>query len=86
MPALADGVQDRLRAGAVGDVGGGEVDHQQPPVGIDRDVALAAYNLLAGVVTPCFGLGALTDWLSITAAEELASRPARSRSTISARS
>src|ERR1700729_3557989 len=85
-PALANGVQDRRRAGAVGDVGGGEVDHQQPPVGIDRDVALAADNLLSSVVTLVAAWGALTDWLSITAAEGLASRPARSRSTISARS
>ena len=27
-PALADGIEDRLRAGAVGDVGGRQIDHQ----------------------------------------------------------
>ena len=54
-PAPADRRHDVLRARAVGDVGGGEVDHQQPSAGIDRDVALAPENLLARVETTRFG-------------------------------
>lgn len=49
-PALADGVEDHLRAGAVRDIGRRQVDHQQPAVGVDHHVPLAAHRLLAGVV------------------------------------
>src|SRR5450631_785604 len=58
-PALAHAIQDRLSPGAVGDVGGGEIDHQEPPICIDGDVALSADNLLAGVVSPGFSLRSL---------------------------
>ena len=44
-------------AGAVADVGGRQVNHEKPPIGIDGDVALAAEYCLAGVVTPCFKYG-----------------------------
>ncbi len=44
-PTFADAVQDRLSPGAVGDIGRRQVDHQQPPIRIDGDVALAADNL-----------------------------------------
>ena len=54
-PALADGVDDDLGAGAVRDVGGGQIDHQQPAVRIDRDVTLAPDDLLAGVVASLVG-------------------------------
>lgn len=50
-PALAHAIEHQLRPGAVGDVGGCEIDHQQAAIGIDRDVALASNDLLAGVVT-----------------------------------
>src|SRR5439155_7083451 len=53
-PALADALEDRHRARTVGDVGAGEVDHQQSPVGIDRVMPLVPDDLLAGIVTPCF--------------------------------
>src|SRR3954468_13830362 len=51
-PALADSVQNRLCAGAIADVGRGQVDHQQPPVGVNRDVAFAPHEFLARVITP----------------------------------
>jgi hypothetical protein len=53
-PALAHTVQDHLSPGAVGNVGGRQVDHQKTAIGVDRDVALATHDLLAGVVSPCF--------------------------------
>lgn len=55
-PAFADGVENGLRANAVG---GRQIDRQQPPIGIDRDMALAADNLLVRVVTPCSRLRSL---------------------------
>ena len=53
-PALAHTVQDHLSPGAVGDVGGRQIDHQKTAVGVDRDVALATHDLLARVVSPYF--------------------------------
>jgi len=51
-PALADRVEDQLSAGAVGHVGRRQIDHQEAPVGVHRDVALAPDRLLGGVVAP----------------------------------
>lgn len=82
-PAFAHAIEDQLRSGAVGDVGGREIDHQQAAVGIDRNVSLASDDLLAGIVTSCFFGWSLIDWLSITPPVGLASRPERSRSSIS---
>src|SRR6185437_11801041 len=53
-PTFADAVEDHLGAGAVGDIGSGEVDHKQAAIGVHGDVALAPDDLLAGVVTSCF--------------------------------
>src|SRR5713226_5854385 len=51
---------------------------------VGQDVALAALDLLAGVI-PCGPPASvvLTDWLSMTPAEGLASRPTASRASIS---
>src|ERR1700722_20081426 len=54
-PALAHTVQDHLSPGAVGDVGGRQIDHQKTTLGVNGDVALATHDLLARVVSPCFG-------------------------------
>src|SRR6516162_1039157 len=40
-PALADGTEDHLGASAVGEIGRGQIEHQQPSVGIDHDMPLA---------------------------------------------
>ena len=55
-PTLADGVEDRLRTGAVGDVRCGQVHHQQPSVGVDGDMTLAPDDLFVGVVASCLGV------------------------------
>lgn len=85
-PAFADAVKDHLPTGAVGDVGGCQVDHQQPTVGIHGDVALAADNLLASIVTPCLG-GRRLDALAVDHAAGGARIAAQSyRSSITLRS
>ena len=43
-----------MSPGAVGDVGGRQIDHQKTAVGVDRDVALATHDPLARIVSPCF--------------------------------
>jgi hypothetical protein len=59
-------------------------DLHRQPFAVDQGVDFAALHLLAGVVTHFVVFTApfsadLTDWLSRTAAEGLASRPIRSR-------
>jgi len=58
---------------------------EQAPIGVGQDVPLAARGLLARVVAaraPSWS-AVRTDWLSMIAADGLASRPARSRSATS---
>ncbi len=54
-PAFADRIEDHLGACGIGDIGGGQVDHQEPPIGVDGDMAFAAHDLLPGVVASLFG-------------------------------
>lgn len=58
-PALADRIQDHLRARAVGDVGRGQIDHQQTSVRIHGNMPLAPDDLLAGVITSCLRMRCL---------------------------
>jgi len=59
------------------------LDDEAAAVGVDQRVALAPINLLARIVTrgPPASV-VFTLWLSIIAADGLASRPTRSRSAI----
>jgi hypothetical protein len=54
-PSIPDHVQDDLLASQIRDVGRREIDHQRPPVGIDRDGPLKAERILAGVLLAGFG-------------------------------
>jgi hypothetical protein len=45
-PAFADAIENDLATGAVADVGGGQLGHQEAPVGIDRYMTLAPDNFL----------------------------------------
>ncbi len=79
-----DLVEDQPGTVAVLDGGGVDDDPHRQSLGIDQGVDLAAFHLLAGVVTHCVVFAApfsadFSDWLSRTAAEGLASRPIRSR-------
>jgi hypothetical protein len=71
--------------GAVGvlDIGGMDKDTEQEARGIDPDMALAALDLLGGIVAarPPFSV-VLTLWVSMMAALGLASRPSLSRSVM----
>ena len=51
-PTLAQRLQNYLRSGTVGYVGGGEIDHQKTTVGIHRHMSLAPDGLLRTVVAP----------------------------------
>lgn len=53
-PALADSRDYGLGTGAVRDVGGGQIDHQQPAIGVYGDVTLATDNLLSSIVATLF--------------------------------
>ena len=61
------------------------MDHQEPPVGVDEDMALAPDDFLGGVVAACFAPGAFTS--AVDHGRRRARFAAgRSRSTIRARS
>lgn len=55
-PALADRGQDHLDARAVGDTRWRQIDHEQPAIGVDRDVTVASDDLL-GTIQAALGLG-----------------------------
>ena len=85
--ARADLVEDEGGAVAILGAGGVDDDAHRQTQGIDQGVDLAAFHLLAGVVTHGVVFAApfsadFSDWLSRTAALGLASRPSRSRSAV----
>lgn len=79
-------VENQRRSVAILDVCGMDGDAQQEAKRVDEDMPLAARDFLARVIalridkSPPFG-AALALWLSMIAAEGLASRPACSRTS-----
>jgi hypothetical protein len=86
--ALADAVENQDCAVSVLDPGGMDDHSQRHALGVDHGVRLAPLHPLTGIITHCVCLTFLTspfsadfkDWLSMTPALGLASRPSRSRS------
>ena len=84
--AEADGLENIGCAVAVLNVGGMDEDEDQKSAGVGDDVPLATLDLLARVIARYPPLSVvLTDWLSMTPAVGLASRPACSRAVITSR-
>jgi hypothetical protein len=82
-PAFENGPEGSRCAVPVLDIGGvdDETDHQAD--GVDNDVTLAPVDLLSRVeVTNSAAFRCLDDWLSITPAVGLASRPSASRAAM----
>lgn len=88
--ALADAVENQGGAVSVLDAGGMDDDPQGQALGVNQGVDPAPLHPLAGVITHCVCFTFLTtpfsadfsDWLSITPALGLASRPNRSRNAM----
>src|SRR5665648_559227 len=85
-PALADGIEDRLRAGAVGDVGGRQIDHQEAAIGVDSNVPVAAHYLLGRAIASLGGQRRLDRLAVEDAGARARLATGRSRSTITAKS
>ena len=85
--AVADFIEDERRAIAVLDTGGMNDGPQRQALRIDQRVNFAPLDLLSGVIaylavkTAPFS-AAFSDWLSMTAAVGLASRPMSSRNVM----
>jgi len=81
---LARGLEQRDRTVTILDRSTMSVEHEGTPIGVDEGMTLAALHLLAGIIASrAASLGRLYTWLSSTAADGLASRPTRSRSSTS---
>jgi hypothetical protein len=85
--AKTDLVEDQAGSVAILDFGRVDDDPHRQPFTVDQSVDFAALDPLSGVITHLAVVTApfsadLTDWLSRTAAEGLASRPVRSRNAI----
>ena len=82
-PALMNGVENGLGAALSEMSAVVRLTHQQTPVGVHRDMALAADDFLAAIeAARAMRRRHLDDWLSITAAPGCTFRPARARSII----
>lgn len=75
-PASANGCDDPFGSGRVLHVPGCQVDHQQPAVGIDRDVTLAPFDPLRRVVTAAARGGGRLHRLAVQHTSARARRPA----------
>ena len=77
-------LQHALATVAVLDIGAVDLDRQQAPIGVGQDVALAsmdAFTCIVAFESP-FWSAVRTVWLSMIAADGEASRPDRSRSSM----